>query len=328
MPPEDFARRSSCGGEQRLRTSPTTPSPRRRSRAWRSYDSTPSGSASRRTSPWARRRSGRGARGPGQRHPSARAPAWTAHARPLPLRAVRRMPSRPTGRPARPSTRNSASPRAGRFSACRQPSSAGSRRSRSRSRSRRRSRRSRRRLRAAPAASEVRKTVTVLVARRQTVRGLDPEALSGEDERYSADLARTVERYGGTITSSVGGAVIAVFGVPRVHEDDPFRAVSAALEIRAPRLGMQSPRLGDPRRRRYRRGPGERFGRRHSVGRRRTHTAAGELAGGRRRRGDPARRGERAARSRTRRGRAASRPRRAPPGGFATSRANGRRSAR
>ena len=74
--------------------------------------------------------------------------------------------------------------------------------------------------------------MTVLIARRPSVRGLDPEAIRSEDERFSADLARTVERYGGTIASSLGDSVIAVFGVPRVHEDDAFRAVSAALEIR------------------------------------------------------------------------------------------------
>ncbi len=74
--------------------------------------------------------------------------------------------------------------------------------------------------------------MTVLIARRPSVRGLDPEAIGSEDERFRADLARTVERYGGTIASSLGNAVIAVFGVPRVHEDDAFRAVSAALEVR------------------------------------------------------------------------------------------------
>jgi len=84
----------------------------------------------------------------------------------------------------------------------------------------------------APATSELRKTVTVLIARRASARGLDPEALRSEDERHGADVARTVARFGGTITSSVGSAVIAVFGVPQAHEDDAFRAVSAALELR------------------------------------------------------------------------------------------------
>jgi DNA-binding SARP family transcriptional activator len=83
-----------------------------------------------------------------------------------------------------------------------------------------------------PAPSEVRKTVTVLTARVQGARGLDPEALGGEDGRRQAEVARTVARYGGTITSRFGSAVIAVFGIPRVHEDDALRAVSAALEIR------------------------------------------------------------------------------------------------
>jgi DNA-binding SARP family transcriptional activator len=82
------------------------------------------------------------------------------------------------------------------------------------------------------ASAEVRKTVTVLTARGQGARGLDPEALGGEDERQRAEVARTVARYGGTVTSSFGSAVIAVFGVPQVHEDDALRAVSAALAIR------------------------------------------------------------------------------------------------
>jgi DNA-binding SARP family transcriptional activator len=94
-----------------------------------------------------------------------------------------------------------------------------------------------------PAPAEVRKTVTVLTARGQGARGLDPEALSGEDERYRAEVARTVARYGGTVTSSIGSAVTAVFGVPRVHEDDALRAVSAALEIRD--AGARPPIVAD-----------------------------------------------------------------------------------
>jgi class 3 adenylate cyclase/tetratricopeptide (TPR) repeat protein len=78
----------------------------------------------------------------------------------------------------------------------------------------------------------VRKTVTVLTAGTPRARGVDPEALSSEDERHAAAVAQAVTRYAGTIASRTGDAVTAVFGVPRVHEDDAFRAVSAALEIR------------------------------------------------------------------------------------------------
>ena len=102
------------------------------------------------------------------------------------------------------------------------------------------------------AATEVRKTVTVLIARRPSARGVDPEALSRDDKRYRDHLARTVDRHGGTIASTLGDEVMAVFGVPRSHEDDAVRAVSAALEIRdapaqdatvagaAPRIGVAS----------------------------------------------------------------------------------------
>jgi DNA-binding SARP family transcriptional activator len=79
---------------------------------------------------------------------------------------------------------------------------------------------------------EVRKTVTVLIAHRPSVRGVDPEALSRAEERYRGDLERTVQRYGGTIASSLGDEVMVVFGVPRAHEDDAFRAACAAIEIR------------------------------------------------------------------------------------------------
>jgi tetratricopeptide (TPR) repeat protein len=61
---------------------------------------------------------------------------------------------------------------------------------------------------------------------------MDPEALSREDKRFGAQLARIVGRYGGVIASTLGDEVMAVFGVPRAHEDDAFRAACAAVEIR------------------------------------------------------------------------------------------------
>ncbi len=99
------------------------------------------------------------------------------------------------------------------------------------------------------AASEVRKTVTVMMARRPSIRGSDPEALSHEDKLYGAHVTRIVERYGGRIASSLGDEVMAVFGVPHAHEDDAFRAVSAAFEIRDSPVGDAiasgtNPRIG------------------------------------------------------------------------------------
>ena len=81
---------------------------------------------------------------------------------------------------------------------------------------------------AAPAeatpAPETRKTVTVLVARTRD-RGRRPEALRTLDEGY-LDAASAIERHGGSVESVLGDRVLAVFGVPRIHEDDALRARS------------------------------------------------------------------------------------------------------
>ncbi len=62
---------------------------------------------------------------------------------------------------------------------------------------------------------------------------LDPEALFGVMSRYFEALRTIIERHGGTVAKFIGDAVMAVFGIPRVHEDDALRAVRAAAEIRA-----------------------------------------------------------------------------------------------
>jgi class 3 adenylate cyclase/tetratricopeptide (TPR) repeat protein len=61
---------------------------------------------------------------------------------------------------------------------------------------------------------------------------LDPEVLRAVMNRYFAEIRAIVERHGGTVDSLHGDAVMAVFGIPQVREDDALRAVRAAAEIR------------------------------------------------------------------------------------------------
>ena len=87
---------------------------------------------------------------------------------------------------------------------------------------------------AAPAAEE-RKVVTVLFADIVgfTARSdeADPEDVKAFLRPYHARLKEEVERKGGTVDKFIGDGVLAVFGAPRTHEDDPERAVLAALAI-------------------------------------------------------------------------------------------------
>ena len=61
---------------------------------------------------------------------------------------------------------------------------------------------------------------------------LDPEDVRSILRRYHETLRRELERYGGTVEKFIGDAVVAVYGAPTAHEDDPERAVRAALAVR------------------------------------------------------------------------------------------------
>src|SRR5919204_1441004 len=81
-----------------------------------------------------------------------------------------------------------------------------------------------------------RKVVTVLfcdvVGSTALGESVDPEALQGLLARYFERMAGIVESHGGTVEKFIGDAVMAVFGVPSVHEDDALRALRAAVEMR------------------------------------------------------------------------------------------------
>src|SRR5215218_11011136 len=61
---------------------------------------------------------------------------------------------------------------------------------------------------------------------------LDPEDVEAILRPYHERLRSELERRGGTVEKFIGDAVMAVFGAPVAHEDDPERAVRAGLAIR------------------------------------------------------------------------------------------------
>src|SRR2546422_493525 len=79
---------------------------------------------------------------------------------------------------------------------------------------------------------EVRKTVTIVFSdlKGSTSLGesLDPESLREVMTRYFDAMRKVLEHHGGTIEKFIGDAVMAVFGLPKLHEDDALRAVRAA----------------------------------------------------------------------------------------------------
>jgi len=83
---------------------------------------------------------------------------------------------------------------------------------------------------------EERKVVSVLFADlvgfTATAERLDPEDVRALQDPYWRYVRSEIERHGGTVEKFIGDAVVALFGAPVAHEDDPERAVRAALAIR------------------------------------------------------------------------------------------------
>jgi class 3 adenylate cyclase len=96
-----------------------------------------------------------------------------------------------------------------------------------------------------PQAKEQRKTVTVLfcdlTGSTELAETLDPERLRALLVRYFERMNGIAERHGGRVEKFIGDAVVAVFGVPVLHEDDALRALRAAANMRAalPELGLE-----------------------------------------------------------------------------------------
>jgi class 3 adenylate cyclase len=60
---------------------------------------------------------------------------------------------------------------------------------------------------------------------------LDTESLREVLNVYFREMQTVLERHGGTVEKFIGDAIVAVFGLPTLHEDDALRAVRAAFEM-------------------------------------------------------------------------------------------------
>lgn len=102
--------------------------------------------------------------------------------------------------------------------------------------------------------AEQRRVVTILFADLTGSTSL-AEAMDPEDTRalladFFAAMTRVIHRHGGTVEKYIGDAVMAVFGLPIAHEDDPVRAIRAALEmqttLRALNAERRASEVSDP----------------------------------------------------------------------------------
>src|SRR5947207_14990195 len=91
---------------------------------------------------------------------------------------------------------------------------------------------------------EERKLVTVLfidvVGSTSMGEANDPEVVRAVLARYFEHMRAIAEAHGGTVEKFIGDAVMAVFGAPRLHDDDAERAVRAALAMRDTMTGLNA----------------------------------------------------------------------------------------
>ncbi len=93
-----------------------------------------------------------------------------------------------------------------------------------------------------------RRIVTVVFADMKNFSGLtgalDPEEMDALMTEIFSDFSNIVGRYGGTVEKYIGDALVAVFGIPEIHEDDACRAVHAALDFEDRASGLNADRPG------------------------------------------------------------------------------------
>jgi class 3 adenylate cyclase len=96
-----------------------------------------------------------------------------------------------------------------------------------------------------------RRIVTVVFADMKNFSGLtgelDPEEMDVMMSEIFSDFSNIVNRYGGTVEKYIGDALVAVFGIPEIHEDDACRAVHAALDFEEKAVGLNADRPGGDR---------------------------------------------------------------------------------
>src|SRR5262245_32938986 len=97
--------------------------------------------------------------------------------------------------------------------------------------------------------ADVRKVVTVVftdvAGSTRLGEQLDPETARLVMSRYFDTMQSVVEAHGGIVEKFIGDAIMAVFGLPTLHEDDALRAVRAAVEMRESRTGLNEQRQRD-----------------------------------------------------------------------------------